>query len=185
MVSFNRKTLFGLLVLVVGFMVAMAAVESLEQSVIQHISQSQSQAVLDVQALPIAAQFKVNDRVIKLEVARTAQERWIGLMNRPRLDPNRGMGFAVSPPRNVEIWMKQMRFPIDIIFLQNGRIKAIQKEALPCQTETCPTYQAGTPIDQVIELAAGQSEQLGLKVGDELLVTRIDSAEAKSPPKTK
>jgi hypothetical protein len=173
MVSFDRKTLFGLIVLVVGFMVAMASVKSLEQSVINHISQSQPQAVLDVQALPIAAQFRVNDRVIKLEVARTVQERRIGLMNRPRIVPDRGMGFAVSPPRDVEIWMKQMRFPIDIIFLRNGRIKAIQLQALPCQTKVCPTYQAGTPVDQVIELAAGQANNLDLKVGDLLTITQI------------
>ncbi|WP_088894863.1 DUF192 domain-containing protein [Leptolyngbya ohadii] len=183
MVGPNRKTLLGLIVLVIGFVVAMAAVESLEQSVFKHISQSQSQAVVDVQSLPIAAQFKVNDRTIKLEVARTVQERQIGLMNRPRLAPDRGMGFAVSPPRDVEIWMKQMKFPIDIIFLNNGRIKAIQTKAPPCPTEVCPTYQAGTPVDQVVELAAGEADRLGLKVGDFLPITRIQEPNQSAPLK--
>jgi uncharacterized protein len=166
----QSKLFLKLLVWIVAFIVAMSAINVIEKQLIP----KQTVAQTEVQTLPLTAQFEANGRTVKLEVAHTVQERRIGLMNRPRLALDRGMGFAVIPARDVEIWMRQMQFPIDIVFLRNGRIEAIYRRVPPCQTESCPTYRAGTPIDQVIELAAGQSDQLNLKVEQKLPITRTD-----------
>lgn len=125
------------------------------------------------QNLPVRAQFKHNGQQILLEVAWTPEQQALGLMYRERLEPNRGMFFPFQPPRPVSFWMKNMRTPIDMIFLHENKILAIFPKVPPCTTPRCPTYSPDGLVDSVIELAPGRAEQLGLKVGDTLIVRWI------------
>jgi uncharacterized protein len=127
------------------------------------------------QSLPISAAVTIGQRTIGLEVAATPMEQQIGLMARTSLAPDRGMLFPFNPARGVNFWMKNTLIPLDIIYLYQGVIKEIHK-APPCKAEPCPTYPSQSSIDQVIELAAGQAETLGLKVGDRLLVKPLPSS---------
>ncbi|HEY9861483.1 MAG TPA: DUF192 domain-containing protein [Candidatus Obscuribacterales bacterium] len=122
------------------------------------------------QQLPITAQAKIKDQVIQLEVAQTPQQQAMGLMYRTELAANRGMLFAFNPPRSVGFWMKNTLIPLDMIFLRNGEVKAIQPQVPPCKADPCPSYGPGpdTVIDQVIELRGGRAAELGLKPGDRL-----------------
>jgi hypothetical protein len=122
------------------------------------------------QQLPITAQAKIKDQVIQLEVAQTSQQQAMGLMYRTELAANRGMLFAFNPPRSVGFWMKNTLIPLDMIFLRNGEVKAIQLQVPPCKADPCPSYGPGpdTVIDQVIELRGGRAAELGLKPGDRL-----------------
>jgi hypothetical protein len=122
------------------------------------------------QQLPITAQVKIKSQVIQLEVAQTPQQQATGLMYRTTLAANRGMLFAFNSPRSVGFWMKNTLIPLDMIFLRNGEVKAIQAQVPPCKTPRCPSYGPGpdTLIDQVIELGGGRAAELGLKTGDRL-----------------
>lgn len=120
------------------------------------------------QQLPVLAQVAVGREVIELEVAGTNQQKALGLMYRNVLAKNRGMLFSFMPSRVVKFWMKNVRIPLDIIFIQNGRVVAIAAAVPPCNTEFCPTYGSGTKVNRVIELRGGRAAQLGLKVGDRL-----------------
>jgi uncharacterized protein len=128
-----------------------------------------AQPALPGQALPITAEVTIGQRTIGLEVAATPMEQQIGLMSRTSLANDRGMLFPFKPARGVNFWMKNTLIPLDIIYLYQGVVEEIHS-ASPCKAEPCPTYPSQTSIDQVIELAAGQAEALGLKVGDRLLV---------------
>jgi uncharacterized protein len=110
-----------------------------------------AQPALSGQSLPISAEVTIGQRIIGLEVAATPMEQQIGLMAR------------------TNFWMKNTLIPLDIIYLYQGVVEEIHN-APPCKAEPCPTYPSQSSIDQVIELAAGQAEALGLKVGDRLLV---------------
>lgn len=118
------------------------------------------------QMLPISAQAQMAGQQIKLEVARTPQERAMGLMYRTELAADRGMLFAFVPPQPVSFWMKNTLIPLDMVFLREGQVKAITANVPPCTTEPCPSYPSGVAIDQVIELRGGRAAELGLKVGD-------------------
>jgi uncharacterized membrane protein (UPF0127 family) len=118
------------------------------------------------QMLPISAQAQMAGQQIKLEVARTPQERAMGLMYRTELAADRGMLFAFVPPQPVSFWMKNTLIPLDMVFLRKGQVKAITANVPPCRTEPCPSYPSGVAIDQVIELRGGRAAELGLKVGD-------------------
>lgn len=125
------------------------------------------------QSLPVSAQIKVADQVIQLEVAKTLNQQAIGLMARPKLEPNRGMLFPFNPARPVSFWMKNVLINLDMVFLRNGRVVAIASEVPPCQTEPCPVYGPKDAIDQVIELRGGRAEELGIKPGDRLTVQSL------------
>ncbi|MFP5271285.1 DUF192 domain-containing protein [Coleofasciculus sp.] len=133
------------------------------------------------QMLPISAQTQIGDQQILLEVARTPGQQQIGLMYRTALAPNRGMLFPLNPPRPATFWMKNVKIPLDMIFLRDGEVKAIAANVPPCITTPCPTYGPGVLVDQVIELAGGRAAQLGLKVGDRITITILEDEINPSP----
>jgi uncharacterized protein len=134
-----------------------------------------AQPALSGQSLPISAEVTIGQQTIGLEVAATPMEQQIGLMARTTLAQNSGMLFPFKPARGVNFWMKNTLIPLDIIYLYQGVVKEIHN-APPCKAEPCPTYPSQSSIDQVIELAAGQAETLGLRVGDRLLVKPLSNS---------
>ena len=127
------------------------------------------------QTLPISAQSVIAGRVIELEVARTQQQQAIGLMYRTTLADNRGMLFPFEPPQTVNFWMQNVRIPLDMIFLRDGKVEAIAISVPPCTTQPCPTYGPETVVNQVIELRGGRAAELGLKVGEQVKIKFLDS----------
>jgi len=91
------------------------------------------------QQLPISAQVELGGETILLEVARTPSEQQIGLMHRESLARDRGMFFPVETPRPVQLWMKDVSFPLDMVFPRDGEIVHIAAEVPPCDRDPSPT----------------------------------------------
>jgi uncharacterized membrane protein (UPF0127 family) len=128
------------------------------------------------QQLPVTAVAELGGQRIDLEVAQTPEQQALGLMYRPALAPDRGMLFPISPPRPVSFWMKNVPVPLDMVFIYQGRIQALASQVPPCVADPCPTYgPQGQLVDQVIELAAGRAAELGLQVGDGVVVRSLDA----------
>jgi uncharacterized membrane protein (UPF0127 family) len=130
------------------------------------------------QMLPISAQAQMAGQRIMLEVARTPQQQAMGLMYRTSLAPDRGMLFSFDPPQPVSFWMKNTIIPLDMVFIRDGEVKAIAANVPPCTTTPCPSYgpQVEVLIDQVIEIRGGRAAELGLKVGDPVIVKFVDGS---------
>jgi len=131
------------------------------------------------QNLPITAQVRLNKQLIDLEVAATPQEQAIGLMGRKDLSPNRGMLFPFDPPRFTAFWMANCLIPLDMIFIYKGKIVHFAPNAEPCKAKDltqCPTYPSKVPIDQVLELKAGQIQTLKLKINDPVPVNFLKAS---------
>ncbi len=123
------------------------------------------------QYLPITATATISGREIQLEVANTFKEQEKGLMFRPPLADDRGMLFVFTPARPVAFWMKNTPSPLDIIFLLDGEVKAIARNATTCKTDPCPVYpEGGVVADNVLEVRAGLTQEIGLKEGDRITV---------------
>ncbi len=133
------------------------------------------------QMLPISAQAQMADKQISLEVAQTPEQQAMGLMYRTSLADDRGMLFAFNPPQPVGFWMKNTKIALDMVFLRNGEVKAIEANVPPCTETPCPTYGPREIIDQVIELRGGRAAELGLKVGDRVTIKFLDNKTAPSP----
>lgn len=121
------------------------------------------------QVLPIEAQWCLSGhsprQCIDLEVPASPRQFSMGLQLRPALPPLRGMWFAFSPPSVAKFWMHRTLAPLDLLFIANNRILAIQANAPICPHLPCPSYGPDGPVDGVVELGAGEAERLGLKVG--------------------
>jgi len=123
------------------------------------------------QYLPITAIATISGREIQLEVVNTPGQQEKGLMFRPPLADDRGMLFPFTPARPVAFWMKNTPSPLDIIFLLDGEVKAIARNATICKTDPCPIYPAnGVVADNVLEVRAGLTQEIGLQEGDRISV---------------
>jgi uncharacterized membrane protein (UPF0127 family) len=128
------------------------------------------------QTLPVTARWCLEPAkgpvCIGLEVADTPQRQAWGLQMRPRLPALRGMWFPYAMPSPLRFWMHRTPEPLDIIFLRQGRVIAIAA-AIPCMRLPCPTYGPDEPADGVVELAAGEAQRLGIRVGSRATIVRI------------
>ena len=104
------------------------------------------------------------------EIASSAEQRTLGLMERAHLPDSAGMLFLHmgEQPATAGFWMFRTRIPLDIAFLDSlGVIRAI-KNMVPC-TETmaagCPTYPPGVPYHAALEVNAGYFAQRRIGVG--------------------
>lgn len=120
--------------------------------------------------LPISARARIADRPIELEVAKTTEQQAMGLMYRTDLPDDRGMLFEFKPARWVNFWMKNCQIALDMIFIRDGVVTAIEVSAPPCTADPCPTYGPDTAVDRVIELRGGRAAELGVKVGDRIAI---------------
>lgn len=127
------------------------------------------------QQLPITAVADIGGHQILLEVAITPQQQALGLMYRDPLPDDRGMLFPLGRPRPVSFWMKNVPVALDMVFVYQGTIQAIIAEVPPCSAEPCPTYGPDRQvIDQVIELRSGRAAELGLEVGDAVVISALE-----------
>lgn len=102
----------------------------------------------------------------KLEVADSADERERGLSFRDELPAGQGLLFVFESPEPACIWMKDMNFDIDIIWV-NADLK-ISKVETQVSPATYPQSFCAPDTAYVIELAAGRAEQLDLTLDRQL-----------------
>lgn len=112
--------------------------------------------------LPTTA-VRLGNRVFTLEIARTDESRQRGLMHRQSLPPDRGMLFIFDQEAPRGFWMKNVPFPLDLVFLDGQRRVVDVKRLLPLDLRS--TYGAKT-AQYAIELNAGAAADAGLKIGD-------------------
>nr|WP_293114997.1 DUF192 domain-containing protein [Okeania sp. SIO1I7] len=136
---------------------------------------SNFQVFQEGQVLPMTAQAKISGQVINLQVPKTPEQHASGLMYRTELADDQGMLFSFDPPRQVNFWMKNCKISLDMIFLQSDVVQAIAVDVPPCVADPCPMYGSGVPVDQVIEIRGGRTKELGLKVGDRIIIRNENS----------
>lgn len=114
----------------------------------------------------------VNARTLTVnaDIAASAGERKKGLSGRESLEINRGMLFVFDESGNYPIWMKGMKFPIDIIWIdETKKIVYIAPSALtePGKKDNeLVIYKPGTNAKYVLEINAGLASANNLQVGD-------------------
>jgi hypothetical protein len=107
---------------------------------------------------------------LTVEVARSPEEQVRGLSGRRSLEPDHGMLFVYERAQPVSIWMKGMRFPLDILWIHAGRIVAIEKDAPPL-TPVGPERVYTATADLVLEVPAGFTDRQKIRVGDPVQTT--------------
>ncbi|MEM2130964.1 MAG: DUF192 domain-containing protein [Candidatus Woesearchaeota archaeon] len=111
------------------------------------------------------------NKCIKAEIRDEEKERELGLMFRENLSENEGMLFIFQNNVNYAFWMKNMKFNIDIIFIdKNKKIVSITKNAFPCNKpdKECELYYSNQAYKYVIEVVANFTEKYNIKEGQKV-----------------
>lgn len=109
--------------------------------------------------------MRIGSRTFNLEVARTEDEQKKGLMKRDSMPEDHGMIFPMPREEVQGFWMKDCRFPQDILFLDNrGKIVSIHQMEAYDEKTTSSDY----PARYAIELNKGVAAKTGVKAGDVL-----------------
>jgi uncharacterized membrane protein (UPF0127 family) len=113
----------------------------------------------------------LGEKLFEVEVMDDDVERIRGLSLHSPLEDNQGMLFVFPEDDLYGFWMKDMLFPIDIIWIdKNLVIVHIETNVLP---ETYPkVFSPSVPARYVLELSAGQSDFLKLKIGDSIKILK-------------
>ncbi len=115
--------------------------------------------------------------VLQAEVMVKDEDRAMGLMFRPSLPRDRGMLFVFETSDFHGIWMKNCKFPIDILWLDEQRSVVHVAEAVPpCKAEPCPVYNPLRKAAYVVELNAGQARREKAVIGSTIGFVLPDTA---------
>ncbi len=125
---------------------------------------SGGQAWAKPQLEPLTIATAKGDLKLNVEVARSPEEKALGLMFRTNLADDTGMLFAYDSNQIITMWMKNTYIPLDMVFIgADGVIVRIAVMSEPFSEEIISSVK---PARFVLELAGGAAARLGVKAGD-------------------
>lgn len=108
----------------------------------------------------------IGGQKLDVEVASSSSSRERGLSGRNRLGKNQGMLFTYTVSDEYCVWMKDMKFDIDVIWLNKDKqIKTI-KEGIKPSSYPQKIYCPDEAIQYILEVPSGSARKWHLKVGD-------------------
>lgn len=126
-------------------------------------------------ALP-KSKVLIDNHTFSVEIATTSAQQQLGLSGRASLPKNQGMLFIFTTADRYPFWMKDMQFPLDMIYINNDKIVDVfQNVPIPKSTDTdttLPRIIPNSPANQVLEINQGLVKQYGFKIGDAVKVTK-------------
>lgn len=115
----------------------------------------------------------VNGETFTVSLADTPEKQTKGLSGKRSLPTDQGMLFVFPEAGTPSFWMKEMQFPLDIIFINATTVTTVYDNVPPPADKNAPlqVYKPTAPSDKVLELNGGQAAQLGIKPGTVLEIT--------------
>jgi uncharacterized membrane protein (UPF0127 family) len=114
---------------------------------------------------------EIGGKHFKVEIADTRDKQALGLMFRESMAADHGMLFIFPTEAPRSFWMKNTRIPLDIMYFdEDFKLVSISADIPPCRVSRCPSYPSAAPAKYVLELNAGTASELGVGVGDRLVV---------------
>jgi hypothetical protein len=122
---------------------------------------------LNATSLPNKVKITINNVILQADVALSSEEQTKGLSIKDSLNSNEGMIFPYESPRTLSFWMKDMKFPIDILWLDaDKKVVHIEEGLQPCSPLLpCPSYAPDVQAQYVLETVAGFSSANGITTG--------------------
>jgi len=106
---------------------------------------------------------KLGQVKVKAEVVFSPEKLYLGLGQRQGLPEGQGMLFIMPIMVVQEFCMRDMRFPIDFIWLVPGRVAGMTRNVSPQDQRAC--YASPEAVNYVLEVPAGFCDRHGIKVG--------------------
>jgi uncharacterized membrane protein (UPF0127 family) len=121
-------------------------------------------------AAPAVIPLKLpSGKVLQVEVMVNDVDRQMGLMFRASLPAGRGMLFVFEQAGLYGFWMKNCKFPIDMVWLDDERkVVTVEENVPPCKKDPCPSYGGMQKALYVVEMGAGQAKREKVALGARL-----------------
>lgn len=108
---------------------------------------------------------------LDIEIAETEYETQTGLMYRNSMEDGQGMLFIFPEIAYHSFYMKNTKFPLDIIYIDEQlKVASIIKNAQPLNESSLPSQ---VPVKYVLEVKAGLSDVWEIEAGDKIAFQRI------------
>lgn len=118
------------------------------------------------QSSMVQKQLKINNQTLTVEVAETLAQMTKGLSGRRSLAENQGMLFVYPDYQIRYFHMKEMNFPLDIIWLKDNQIVGIEEKVPVLTNGDITKVESKEIINQVLEVNSGWVKENGIEVGD-------------------
>lgn len=116
--------------------------------------------------------IKINEVELRVELARSPAEHYLGLSNRGSLENISGMLFLFSDKQVRSFVMRDMLISLDIVFIDENTIIDVYKN-LPFDKKSQKIlYKSSSPVDKVLELEAGLFDYYNFQVGDKIKILK-------------
>ena len=107
----------------------------------------------------------IGSSVYRVDVADTPEAQERGLGGRASLGSDEAMLFMFDRDDVWPIWMKGMKFPIDIVWLDKDKKVVHVEHNVQLDAEPYVKYAPPKPARYVLELNAGQAKEASISVG--------------------
>ena len=123
--------------------------------------------------------IKIDNKMLDVQIAETDAQRVRGLMFQNELSYSQGMIFVFDQEQIVPIWMLNMQFPLDILWIDSkGNVVYIAKDIPPCksalETVTCTVQNAeGKKAKYVLEVTSGFTDKFKITEKSKMQIISI------------
>ncbi len=114
--------------------------------------------------------IQFNTASYEIELALTDQEKKKGLSNRDSMPQGHGMLFVYPVAEKYDFWMKDMRFPLDFIWLRDKTVVDITPNVQPESGPEYTLYHPSSPANMILELHAGEAAKAGIVIGQQAVI---------------
>ncbi len=138
----------------------------------EEVQPKETQGVADLLSSDsLSAELQIGKAIIPVELALTQAEQIKGLSGRENLPEDTGLFFVFDVADLHGIWMKDMKFSIDILWISpEDTVVHIEENVSP---ETYPdVFYPSAPAMAVLEVPAGFVKQSGIALGDVVIVKK-------------
>lgn len=116
---------------------------------------------------PLGTKIKIGNHIFPVELAVTEAEKRRGLNGREFLPENGGMLFVYDHKEQYHFWMKDMKFPLDFIWIDEKTVVDLTPNvAAPLPAERLEFIKPSVPVDKILEVNAGTINRLGIQLRD-------------------
>jgi uncharacterized membrane protein (UPF0127 family) len=138
-------------------------------------SAAASSTIVSGENPPLAEEhLNIDNATFNVEIASTMLEQTRGLSFRPSLGASDGMLFIFAAGSVQSFWMKDMNFPLDMIWISGATVVGFaQNVPMPASGAallSLPTYVSPGNTDKVLEVNAGTVAKYNIRVGDAVTI---------------
>lgn len=108
----------------------------------------------------------IKGQTVQVELARTAAEQELGLMNRPSMPADRGMLFVFAKPAMLDFWMKDTKIPLSIAYIDADKVITNIEDMAPLDEVTI--HKSTRPATYALEVNQGWFAARGIVAGDKV-----------------